>query len=123
MLPLKKRSEPCVPEPAGMLDPQPQQVSHRALAGTEPELAREVIATDASRPREIAERNPLAHVLRDVAVHATKGLGAEGAGLRHLTRQRCDWLVRLPSLGSVESLNVSVATGMLLYEAVRQRIA
>lgn len=48
-------------------------------------------------------------------------LGAEGAGLRHLTRQTCDWLVRLPQLGSVESLNVSVAAGMLLYEAVRQR--
>jgi len=48
-------------------------------------------------------------------------LGAEGAGLRELTRRQCDYLVRLPQLGSVESLNVSVATGMLLYEAVRQR--
>lgn len=48
-------------------------------------------------------------------------LGAEGAGLRHLTRQTCDWMVRLPQLGAVESLNVSVAAGMLLYEAVRQR--
>lgn len=48
-------------------------------------------------------------------------LGAEGAGLRVLTRRHCDWLARLPSLGAVESLNVSVATGMLLYEAVRQR--
>lgn len=48
-------------------------------------------------------------------------LGAEGSGLRQLTRQRCDWLVRLPSQGAVESLNVSVATGMLLYEALRQR--
>lgn len=48
-------------------------------------------------------------------------LGAEGAGLRHLTRQTCDWMVRLPQLGTVESLNVSVAAGMLLYEAVRQR--
>ena len=50
-------------------------------------------------------------------------LGAEGAGLRHLTRQTCDWMVRLPQLGAVESLNVSVAAGMLLYEAVRQRRA
>jgi 23S rRNA (guanosine2251-2'-O)-methyltransferase len=49
-------------------------------------------------------------------------LGAEGAGLRDLTRKTCDFLVRLPQLGSVESLNVSVATGMLLYEAVRQRM-
>lgn len=48
-------------------------------------------------------------------------LGAEGAGLRHLTRQTCDWIARLPQLGAVESLNVSVAAGMLLYEAVRQR--
>ena len=48
-------------------------------------------------------------------------LGAEGSGLRHLTRQNCDFLVRLPQLGAVESLNVSVAAGMLLYEAVRQR--
>ncbi|HVS75464.1 MAG TPA: 23S rRNA (guanosine(2251)-2'-O)-methyltransferase RlmB [Steroidobacteraceae bacterium] len=50
-------------------------------------------------------------------------LGAEGAGLRQLTRQTCDWTARLPQLGSVESLNVSVAAGMLLYEAVRQRTA
>ena len=49
-------------------------------------------------------------------------MGAEGSGLRHLTRQTCDWMVRLPQLGAVESLNVSVAAGMLLYEAVRQRI-
>jgi 23S rRNA (guanosine2251-2'-O)-methyltransferase len=48
-------------------------------------------------------------------------LGAEGAGLRKLTRQSCDFVVRLPQLGAVESLNVSVAAGMLLYEAVRQR--
>ncbi len=48
-------------------------------------------------------------------------MGAEGAGLRDLTKRRCDWLVRLPNRGSVESLNVSVASGMLLYEAVRQR--
>ena len=48
-------------------------------------------------------------------------MGAEGAGLRQLTRQNCDFLVRLPQLGAVESLNVSVAAGMLLYEAVRQR--
>ena len=48
-------------------------------------------------------------------------MGAEGAGLRQLTRQTCDHLVSLPRLGAVESLNVSVATGMLLYEVVRQR--
>jgi 23S rRNA (guanosine2251-2'-O)-methyltransferase len=48
-------------------------------------------------------------------------LGAEGAGLRQLTRQTCDVMVRLPQRGFVESLNVSVAAAMLLYEAVRQR--
>ncbi len=48
-------------------------------------------------------------------------LGAEGTGLRQLTRQSCDALVHLPRLGAVESLNVSVAAGMLLYEALRQR--
>ncbi len=48
-------------------------------------------------------------------------LGAEGAGLRRLTRERCDQLVRLPMQGAVESLNVAVATGVCLYEALRQR--
>ena len=48
-------------------------------------------------------------------------LGAEGAGMRQLTRQRCDELVRIPMAGAVESLNVSVASGVCLYEAVRQR--
>lgn len=48
-------------------------------------------------------------------------LGAEGEGLRRLTREHCDGLFSLPMLGSVESLNVSVATGVSLYEVVRQR--
>lgn len=50
-------------------------------------------------------------------------LGAEGSGLRRLTRETCDALVRIPMLGVVESLNVSVATGVTLYEALRQREA
>ncbi|MBF6650253.1 23S rRNA (guanosine(2251)-2'-O)-methyltransferase RlmB [Methylobacter sp. BlB1] len=48
-------------------------------------------------------------------------VGAEGKGLRRLTQEQCDFLVKLPMLGQVESLNLSVATGVLLYEAVRQR--
>lgn len=48
-------------------------------------------------------------------------LGAEGTGLRRLTSETCDALVRIPMFGSVESLNVSVASGICLYEARRQR--
>jgi 23S rRNA (guanosine2251-2'-O)-methyltransferase len=48
-------------------------------------------------------------------------MGAEGDGMRRLTRETCDRLIKLPMAGAVESLNVSVATGVVLYEAVRQR--
>lgn len=50
-------------------------------------------------------------------------MGAEGAGMRRLTKEKCDFLANLPMLGCVESLNVSVATGVALYEAVRQRLS
>jgi 23S rRNA (guanosine2251-2'-O)-methyltransferase len=48
-------------------------------------------------------------------------MGAEGEGMRRLTMEACDYLVKLPMVGSVESLNVSVATGVCLFEVVRQR--
>jgi 23S rRNA (guanosine2251-2'-O)-methyltransferase len=50
-------------------------------------------------------------------------MGSEGSGLHRLVRERCDALVRIPVLGHIESLNVSVAAGIILYEAVRQRAA
>jgi 23S rRNA (guanosine2251-2'-O)-methyltransferase len=74
-----------------------------------------LVGTDADAPDS----------LYDVDLTGPVGLvlGAEGEGLRHLTRQRCDRLVRLPMAGVVDSLNVSVAAGICLYEALRQRQA
>ena len=48
-------------------------------------------------------------------------MGAEGSGLRRLTREHCDELIKIPMAGSVSSLNVSVATGVCLFEVIRQR--
>lgn len=48
-------------------------------------------------------------------------MGAEGAGMRRLTREHCDYLINIPMAGEVSSVNVSVATGICLFEAVRQR--
>ena len=50
-------------------------------------------------------------------------LGSEGEGMRRLTREHCDFLVRIPMQGIVESLNVSVAAGIVLFESVRRRLA
>jgi 23S rRNA (guanosine2251-2'-O)-methyltransferase len=74
-----------------------------------------IVGADAEAPK-------LAHEI-DLSGPIALVMGAEGSGLRQLTRDTCDFLVRLPQRGAVESLNVSVATGMLLYEALRQRVA
>ncbi|MCM8528777.1 MAG: 23S rRNA (guanosine(2251)-2'-O)-methyltransferase RlmB [Lentisphaeraceae bacterium] len=91
-----------------------------------------VQVTNLARSLKILQEN---HVwLVGTTDHATKSLyetdltggiaivmGAEGKGMRRLTEEACDFLVTLPMKGKVECLNVSVATGICLYEAVRQR--
>ncbi len=71
--------------------------------------------TAASAPRSVFDA--------DLASPCALVVGAEGRGLRRLTRECCDDLVGLPMAGAVASLNVSVAAGVCLYEAVRQRAA
>ena len=60
---------------------------------------------------------------RDLTGPCALVLGSEGSGIRRLTRDHCDFIVRLPMAGAVSSLNVSVAAGVCLFEAVRQRSA
>ena len=72
-----------------------------------------IVGADDQAPKSLFEA-PLSGALALV-------LGAEGPGLRRLTREHCDLLVAIPMAGAVESLNVSVAAGVLLFEAARQR--
>ena len=59
----------------------------------------------------------------DLKVPSVIVMGAEGTGMRRLTREHCDYLAKLPMVGTVSSLNVSVTAGICLFEAVRQRTA
>ena len=72
-----------------------------------------VIGTDGDAERTLYEQ--------DLSGPCALVLGSEGAGMRRLTRDLCDFVVKLPMAGSVSSLNVSVAAGVCLFEAVRQR--
>jgi len=75
--------------------------------------------------RVIGTSDDAPHTLYDLDLSGPVALvlGAEGAGMRQLTRKTCDELVRIPMQGAVESLNVSVASAVCLYEALRQRRA
>jgi 23S rRNA (guanosine2251-2'-O)-methyltransferase len=72
-----------------------------------------VVGTDSSASESIFSAKELPNAIAWV-------LGAEGAGMRRLTRESCDLLVRIPMAGGVESLNVSVAAGICLFESVRR---
>ena len=68
-----------------------------------------------------AENTSCLYTDADFSIPLCLVLGSEGKGIRRLVKQKCDYLVHLPMLGKIGSLNVSVAAGVLLYEVIRQR--
>jgi len=88
-------------------------------------LARALAELKEREIRIVGTSEDATQTLYDVDLHGPVALvlGAEGKGLRQLTRQTCDTLVRIPMQGAVESLNVSVAAGVCLFEVLRQRRA
>lgn len=106
-------------------------VARRTAAGAAETVPLVTVTNLARTVRELKERGiwiygadqaaeqTLAQI--DLKQPAALVLGGEGAGLRRLTREHCDALARIPMTGTVGSLNVSVAAGICLYEAVRQR--
>jgi 23S rRNA (guanosine2251-2'-O)-methyltransferase len=88
-------------------------------------LARALDAISDAGIRAVGAAGDAAHSLFELDLTGPVAwvLGAEGSGLRRLTRERCAFLAQIPLKGSVESLNVSVATGICLFETVRQRRA
>jgi 23S rRNA (guanosine2251-2'-O)-methyltransferase len=67
------------------------------------------------------ERGPQTYDALDYKMDCAIVLGSEGKGVHDLVRKKCDFVVSIPMLGKVSSLNVSVAAGVVLYEIVRQR--
>jgi len=106
-------------------------VAMKAASGAADAVPYLIVTNLARSLRELKDRSiliigaddaaPLTLAQADFSGPAALVLGAEGAGMRRLTREHCDVLARIPMYGQVESLNVSVAAGICLYEARRQR--
>ena len=107
-------------------------VAMKAASGAADSVPYLTVTNLARTLRELKERGiliigtddeaPAALMDADFSGAAALVLGAEGAGMRRLTREHCDVLVSIPMFGQVESLNVSVSAGVCLYEARRQRM-